>query len=197
MKTILLIIISAKAVSLVTTLASLLRNHRLAWRCFLGRYRFDRRQPHGVLQLLARFIWESPQLWVGYNYSQLRILLNQVTRVDYYGGSVFLTTEGWRQGLYMGISFGCCINVWTSKQLQGDFDEYVVKTDPYDLYKHEYGHTFDSLLFGPFYLPIVGVVSALGCVLSKNQQHLWTERSANRHARKYFGRVKSEDRDYR
>lgn len=186
MKTILLVILAAKAVTLVTTLAALLRNPRLAWRCFLGRYRFDRRQPHGVVQLLARFTWESPQMWLGYNFSQMRILLNRVDRVDYYGGSTFVTSERWKSG-YRGMSLGCCINIWTYKHLYGDFEEYVVKNDPFDLFKHEYGHTFDSIIFGPFYLPVVGLVSCLGVLFSKNQQNLWTEHSANRHAQRYFG----------
>ena len=45
---------------------------------------------------------------------------------------------------------------------------------------HEYGHSFDSQLFGFTYLFAVGIPSALGAD--------WTELRANRYAARYFGR---------
>lgn len=75
-----------------------------------------------------------------------------------------------------------------------------VKTDP--LYMHEYGHTRDSHRFGPIYIFYPGLAS-----LWSAAEDEWThmhdfrpyERSANRRARKYFGKyygVTWSDPDY-
>ncbi len=44
---------------------------------------------------------------------------------------------------------------------------------------HEYGHTFDSQIFGWSYLLAIGIPSITGAE--------WTERRADRHAERYFG----------
>ena len=53
-----------------------------------------------------------------------------------------------------------------------------IKKKNIDLEQHEYGHTFDSHRFGPFYLGKIGIKSATG-----DEE---TELRANRHAKRYF-----------
>lgn len=50
-------------------------------------------------------------------------------------------------------------------------------------YDHEFGHTIQSRILGPLYLPIVGLSSGLHCLFhnSKNNYYnFWTERWANK-----------------
>ena len=50
------------------------------------------------------------------------------------------------------------------------------------VYDHEYGHSIQSKILGPLYLPIIGVFSGLHCLLYNgtcNYYHFWTERWAN------------------
>jgi hypothetical protein len=50
---------------------------------------------------------------------------------------------------------------------------------------HEYGHTFDSQLFGLSYLFAIGIPSASGA--------RWTEIRANKHASEYFKKYHGVD----
>ena len=79
--------------------------------------------------------------------------------------------------------------------ITGGFADWVIN-DP--LFMHEYGHTFDSQIFGAFYLPVVGLpslISAIGATQVDNEpdgvtthDFRWYEMSANRHAARYFGK---------
>ena len=66
-------------------------------------------------------------------------------------------------------------------------------SDP--LFMHEYGHTFDSRIFGPSYLFAIGIPSAFSAGISEyianglyTHDVYWTERRANKHAKRYFGK---------
>lgn len=48
---------------------------------------------------------------------------------------------------------------------------------------HEYGHTFDSRIWGALYLPVIGLHS----ISDIDDPNCWTEIRANRFAKKYFG----------
>jgi hypothetical protein len=65
------------------------------------------------------------------------------------------------------------------------------------LFQHEYGHTFDSRIFGVSYLFAIGIPSLISVAGSElipenNPNNLythniyWTEMRANRHAAEYF-----------
>lgn len=144
---------------------------------FLGHFYTDNKR--GVLdeiwQGVSRNTVESLQTTVGYNYSQLRNATGDKARVDYFGGATFVTKENQSRGTSNGVSLGNFLNINIDYQINGGFKENVLR-DP--LFMHEYGHTFDSRLFGPLYLPVIGLPSALGAD--------WTEIRANRHAEKYF-----------
>ncbi|MDH5380605.1 MAG: hypothetical protein OEW75_07130, partial [Cyclobacteriaceae bacterium] len=145
------------------------------FKVFAGNYYLDpNRNFFGqTLQGISRHSREMLQTEGGYGYSQLRILGGNVDRVDYFGGATFLTSENLSYS--MGVSIGNYINVWTHDQITGDFKQRVI-TDP--LYMHEYGHIYDSQLFGVFYLPGIGIPSVSGAE--------WTEFRANRWVALYF-----------
>jgi len=124
-------------------------------------------------QGISRFSWELPQNTLGYNVSQIRNAFGKVDRVDYFGGATFSTREN--QDGRRGVSLGNYINVSITGEITGNFEDRVIN-DP--LFMHEYGHTFDSQIFGPLYLPGIGIPSAAGAQ--------WTEIRANRHAARYF-----------
>lgn len=70
---------------------------------------------------------------------------------------------------------------------------------------HEYGHTFDSQIFGLSYLFGVGLPSAISAAGAKHvngeasgvstHDFRWYEMRANRHAARYFGRYYGVDWD--
>ena len=74
-------------------------------------------------------------------------------------------------------------------------DQYIL-TD--QTVMHEYGHTFDSRIWGPLYLPTIGAPSIISANNSQPIYHngIWTtthrlkwyERSASRKAKKYFSK---------
>lgn len=133
-----------------------------------------------LLQGLSRYTWEGLQTWAGYNYTQLRNTVGNVDRVDYLGGATFATREN--AEFSQGISLGNFLNVTIWNEINRPFDEWVRRSP---LYMHEYGHTRDSRIFGFGYLFGIGIPSASGAE--------WTERRANRHAARYFGRYYGVD----
>jgi hypothetical protein len=64
--------------------------------------------------------------------------------------------------------------------------------------RREYGHTFDSQIFGALYLPAIGLPSLFSAAGAKQvigepdgvstHDFRWYEMSANRHAARYFSR---------
>jgi len=167
-------IMGGKAVNTLSTITSLCNNSENAGKILLGKtYTDENNFWHGLTQSITRYTWEGLQTWAGYNFSQFRNTFGGVDRVDYLGGATFVTGENreYRQG----VSLGNYPNIWLWDEIEGNFDERVT-SDP--IFMHEYGHTFDSQWFGPLYLPVIGIPSASGA--------LWTEKRANRYAKRYF-----------
>ena len=145
-----------------------------AGKLFLGNFYLNEQEPWlGMWQGFSRHTWEMLNTFVGQGYTQGRNAMGNVSRVDYFGGATFATLEN--SNKRNGVSLGNFININIKGEITGSFDERVL-TDP--LFMHEYGHTFDSRLFGPLYLPAIGIPSASGAS--------WTEIRANRHAKRYF-----------
>lgn len=143
-----------------------------------------------VWQGMSRFSWELPQSIGGHAYSQVRNAFGLVKKVDYFGGATFATDEMTRRR--NGISLGNFINMNISKKMDGRFADQLI-SDP--LFMHEYGHTFDSQIFGLFYLFGIGIPSAISAATSKlrdnglsTHDYRWYEMRANKHAARYFGR---------
>lgn len=166
-----------KAVSTLTTVTSVISNPENAGRILMGNAYTDENRSFlgGIATGISRFTWEGLQTWAGYNYSQLRNTFGGVDRVDYLGGSTYVTGENGDGG--WGVSLGNFLNVQIPNQITGNFDDWVT-SEP--LFMHEYGHQADSRLFGPLYLFAIGIPSAAGAE--------WTEVRANRFGARYFGR---------
>lgn len=183
------LILAGKGVSVITTLASLLRRPVLGWRILRGRYIFDTGKI-GWRQALLRFSWESPQMLLGYAVAQIRNTMGQVDRVEYLGGVTFVVAQGRRDGICTGMSLGNIVNLWLSGWMSHDF-EYDTKYSFGQILMHEYGHTIDSARLGWLYLPAVGLPSLVSLWLQNVSTHrhkdLYAERWANKHAQDYFG----------
>jgi hypothetical protein len=166
-----------------------------AGQIFLGNFYLDENRSFfgGVWQGISRHTWEFPQTLIGHTWTQLRNTFGAVDRVDYFGGATFATREN--QDGRSGMSLGNFINITISDEIVGDFENRVT-SDP--LFMHEYGHTFDSQIFGISYLLAIGLpslISASGAtqVIGEppgvsTHDFRWYEMRANRHAARYFGR---------
>ena len=77
--------------------------------------------------------------------------------------------------------------IFLSKNLRGDIDD--PESERSQVAVHEYGHTFQSALLGPFFLPVICAVSGIWCNLPqfeklRREKHIsyyrcYTERWAN------------------
>jgi RHS repeat-associated protein len=151
-----------------------------------------------VWQFTARFNWEALQTIVGNLYTQGRNIGGRVDRVDYFGGATFATKEN--SNKWDGVTLGNYININIPDEITGNFKDRVL-SDP--LYMHEFGHTFDSQLFGPSYLFAVGIPSLISASKSElikkwngeevnnplwlyTHDVFWTETRANKRAAQYF-----------
>ncbi|MFV0249303.1 MAG: hypothetical protein ACK5H1_10165 [Tenacibaculum sp.] len=83
------------------------------------------------------------------------------------------------------VSIGNFINISTNREINKNFDSFVIE-DP--LYMHEYGHTFQSQIFGLSYLFAIGLPSAISAKFSEKGKHIYRpyESQANRYAASYF-----------
>jgi hypothetical protein len=129
----------------------------------------------GYLKIFPGIIWELPQnilgaiLWLIYR--------KKVKSIEVIHRRIFLQVSGF------GISLGSFI-----------FWSYY----PYrDIRKHEYGHSIQSLIFGPLYLLIIGIPSLSRAVYSrlyfrkhgtpwKNYFNAYPENWADRLGERYF-----------
>ena len=169
---------------------------RNAVRLEAGRYYTDGNRSfwQQTWQGVSRENWEAVQTDLGHTYSQLRNATGGVDRVDYFGGATFATNENGDK--INGISIGNFINIRIDDEINGSFRDRVL-ADP--LFMHEFGHSFDSRIFGPSYLLAIGVPSLATAFVSKQvireptgvsthslRKH---EIRANRHANRYFSRI--------
>lgn len=162
-----------------------------ASKLFLGNFYLDENRTFfgGVLQGASRHSYEVLQTNLGSTIANVKNALGQVDRVDYFGGATFATNENTER--QNGVSLGNFININLRNEINNNisFEDFVIQTD---LYRHEYGHTFDSQIFGLSYLLAVGIPSAISTLLDRwdlfNHEHddLYAERWADRHAERYF-----------
>ena len=139
-----------------------------------------------VWQLLSRFTWELPQTFVGWLYTVMWALADQVDRVDTIGGITFATKKGWPYG--MGVSLGTFVDLWAASWMHGEGEAYILGNQ---ICMHEFGHTADSQRFGWAYLPFIGLPSLISAFGKGDHNIFWTELRANSHAKKYFGKFYS------
>ena len=125
------------------------RAKEITGKVFLGNFYLDENDYwggawHGYL----RHTYEFLQTGIGYDYSMMRNFFSPVDRIDYLGGTTFVTNED--SSNQQGVSIGNYANIDIYGQIgSGSFDSFVTSTP---LYMHEYGHTIDSHRYGPLYL---------------------------------------------
>ena len=141
-------------ISFTSTVLSMIRSPQNAWRIFAGQFYFNEQMGHGFLQAMSRFTRENLQTMIGYNFTQFRNL-GGVDRVDYWGGATFATNELHKE--YQGVTLGNVINIYLPGKIDMPFREWVLKNER--MYLHEYGHTFQSQLYGASYLLLIGLPS--------------------------------------
>ena len=148
---------------------------------FLGLMVFDERNWFkGFIQGLLRHTWEMPQTLIGHAYSQFRNAFCGVTRVDRLGGATYVIKE--KNRYENGISLGNYLNINLWSVIKDDFETYA-KKEP--LLLHEFGHSFDSRLFGWLYLFVIGIPSLFSAMGKGNHNVFWTEKRANRKVSRY------------
>jgi hypothetical protein len=180
-------IAAGKGINAISTISSTIADPGNAAEIWFGRgYTDGNRNMLGqAWQGISRYTWEGLQSWVGYNYSQLRNASGKVDEVKYFGGATFAIDEnvtrynGWR-----GVSLGNYIDAKIPGNLDEDYPGGWIYSEG-GLFWHEYGHTFDSQLYGLSYLLSIGLPSARGAE--------WTERRANNWAWKYAKKHKYMD----
>ena len=189
-------ILGGKAVNFVTTFASGISNFGNAGKILMGRAYTDENRGFlgGLWQGISRHTWEGLQTWVGYNFTQARNTAGGVDRVDYLGGATFATGEN--RDSRWGVTISNYINISITDEIGDDFEGRVI-SDP--LFMHEYGHTFDSQIFGLSYLFAIGLpslMSANNATQVRGEPYgvtthdfKWYEMRANRHAANYFGKL--------
>ena len=123
------------------------------------------------IRLLCRCIWEVPQNMIGLVMVLWQWQAGQLVerRPAPCGGRLFITTA-----MASGVSLGLFVFAGHRRGRR--------------LIGHEIGHTYQSMLLGPMYLPLVGLPSFLwfwsrtlfGWQAEKGYYSFWTERWADR-----------------
>ncbi len=101
-----------------------------------------------ICSIFLRNTWERPQMDLGRVISHFRNNLDDVT-VDYYKGATVIKGTEDSGAMTLGSYINGGPNL--SEELLDD-----------SMLEHEYGHTFQSRILGPFYLPVVGIPSFMG-----------------------------------
>ena len=158
-----------------------------AGKIFLGNFYLDENKPlEGIWQGYTRHTWEFIQQTGGHIQSQWRNSTGDVTDVEYFGGATWSINANASE--QTGNAWGSFINIndpyynRTKGYMRDEKGRFTPTYDPF--YMHEYGHTFDSRLFGISYLLAIGIPSAIAH--SNDNKYGWTEIRANRHAKRYF-----------
>lgn len=146
-------------------------------------------------QLVSRFTWELPQTLVGWLFGEMRNITGAVDKVGFIGGATYIVNEHWRRGGSQGVSLGSFINidnhgVFFENDGIAAFKDSVTSDQ---LLMHEYGHYIQSQRWGPLYLFTMGLPSLTNCIhdrIHRSDTHdvFYTETSANRNAKRYFGK---------
>ena len=99
------------------------------------------------LLAIGRLVWELPQSALGVAVLGAELAVGSARSVERRHGRLFVESS------WNAVSLGYVV-FWRRRS-----DRYFALDE--HTREHEYGHTFQSRLLGPLYLPLVGVPSAL------------------------------------
>lgn len=166
-----------------------------AGKIILGNFYLDENKSFfgQVWEGISRHTWEYPQQAVGFFWSGIRNCW--ADRVDFWGGATFVTnfaadSEGVTIGSFINIDNG---EPRSNMDSYPSFDDYMLShehvVDHY--YIHEYGHTIQSKIWGPLYLPVPALLSLWNCrdfwdSTKTPHSKYWTEVWANTYSKKYL-----------
>lgn len=104
---------------------------------------------NGRLKSFALALWELPQNVLGAALYQVCRLTGKVRGTDHARGRFFVEVDS-----EIAVSLGWFV-FWSGEQTTRWFRiDHAVRA-------HEFGHTFQSRMLGPLYLPLVGVPSVM------------------------------------
>ena len=133
-------------------------------------------------QIISRLTWQSPQMELGNLYSHVRNMTGEIDNIEFYSGATLVNGNTNDPSDRWGLTLGSYIN---GRNLRAD-----PFTD--QMFRHEYGHTLQSEVLGPFYTGSVGVRSLIGSGLDaigwNDHDREWYETNANQMALNYFKR---------
>ncbi len=113
--------------------------------------------------------WEGAQTFAGYNFAMLASTFRRVD-VGYYHGATIVTNA------LDGKDGGVLLGNYISTAGRGEVELGLGKGSYTTMY--EFGHYLQSQVYGPLYLPKIGIQSVGGAS--------WTEHDANYRAARYF-----------
>lgn len=179
-----MVFIICKGIELIATMVGLSVDFRLAMALCKGRYVYDETGRMHHYQSLLRHVWEMPQMFVGYMLGMCRIIMGKVRKVETVWGVTFVVCEH-AQNSCVGVSLGPIVNIASNKPHEESIRVLIQKD--IGIYKHELGHTVDSLIWGWLYLLVIGLPSMVSVQMETmrigHHKHcrLYAERWANRH----------------
>lgn len=147
----------------------------------------------GLWEGTSRHSWEFAQNLIGHIWAQTLNTFGFIQRVDYFDGATFSTSE--KQLKRSGMSLATFIYIAIDDVINVEFRQKLL-ADP--LLMHEFGHSFDSKIYGLFYLPLIGLPSLISAARAKQlkadainpKPHRFQtyEMRANQHAAAYFAK---------
>lgn len=156
-----------------------MKNHvshrvRLSLLLWSGLFRTDAGEPLllRIWELLSRFTWQLLQTMTGLLWAQGAIAAGKVSEVKFFGGATVVCGSGTPRG---SASLGLYLQM--RPPARGREVAVGLGGGSY-LFMHEFGHYRQSRIWGPLYLPVIGLPSFLGA-------H-WTEVDANRRSARFL-----------
>ena len=152
--------------------------YQQAWKLFWGQFYVDpnRNSFKQLVQLILRFSWELVQTELGYNYSQLRNAFGRVSQVHLFGGMTYAVRCFATR--VNGVSIGNSININQRTEHCNFINSFLLM--------HEYGHTFQSQIWGPGYLFFIGIPSLYSALFTNDHHNRWYEKQTDQFAESYF-----------
>lgn len=97
-----------------------------------------------ILFTLVTLTWGSPLAVAGVFYFLFTLLTKQIVKIRYIKGRIAITLKSTTIG---GVSLGLFY--------------FVGKHDSFETHYHEAGHTVQNLIWGPLFLPVIGLPSII------------------------------------